>query len=40
MVLGPKTASDSKLSQGVVNPIIYLMFAWYIVILVCWPLGK
>ena len=34
-MLGPKTASDSELSQGSVNPVIYLIFARCIVILVC-----
>ena len=39
-MLGPKTASDSELSRGAVNPVIYLIFARCRVILVCWPLGK
>ena len=39
-MLGPKTASDSELSRGVVNPVIYLIFARYSVILVCCPLSR
>jgi hypothetical protein len=39
-VLSPKTVNDSKLSRGVVNLVIYLIFSRCSVILHCLPLSK